>query len=500
MLGRWRFPIRAPDAGRGSLTRRAAMGGIAACAAWPAQSVASAPVQNAKNMHEIVAGHVLALAKGRDIRLRMLIPSGSGGNVQPVARRFEQLTGVRVGITETLYADINTDLSLAALSGTQEYDLALPATFGLPDLVASGAIRPLTDMAGRYEPPGFRDGILFGVGDRFDGDIYGFQTDGDTYLMFYNKDMLEDPDARRRYRAQFGQPLEMARTWGELDRQMAFFHRPEQGQYGGLLLRRPGYLAWEWWVRFHAKGVWPFSVGMEPQIACSAGVQALHEMRAASDSQWPGADHLGLFEHWDRFAQGDVFCCLGWGGSQKFFNRQGSAMRGRLTYGPTPGGMIDGALLRTPYFNWGWNYVVTQNTAVPEIAYLYALFAATPEMSTLAVRRVDGFFDPFRPEHYEDPGIRAAYGDDFLRVHRASLEDAIPDIYLMHQGEYFRVLGEWLDRAMTAEVTPEHALERVAQRWRVITRRAGQAEQQARWQQLRAKYPAHIRRVLRDLV
>jgi len=143
---------------------------------------------------------------------------------------------------------------------------------------------------------------------------------------------------------------------------------------------------------------------------------------------------------------------------------------------------------------------VSSNSDLPEIAYLFALFASTPQMSTLAVRQSDGFFDPFRPEHYEDEGIKSAYSPEFLTVQRASLESAIPDLYLENQGEYFRVLSEWLTRALAREVTPRTALERVAQRWQLITNGSGRPAQKTRWAQLRAKYPKQIRDELRDIM
>ena len=67
-----------------------------------------------------------------------------------------------------------------------------------------------------------------------------------------------------------------------------------------------------------------------------------------------------------------------------------------MAFGPMPGGMVKGQLLKTPYFNWGWNYVVSTVSKQPEIAYLFTLYACSPVMSTHAVRDVDGYFDPFR--------------------------------------------------------------------------------------------------------
>ncbi|OUS20826.1 transcriptional antiterminator [Rhodobacterales bacterium 59_46_T64] len=481
-----------------AMSRRTALTTLAASALVPVASRLAAAAGDA-SLHHDIARRARALTAGQKINLQLLLPEGSRANVTPVIAQFLAMTGVHVTFTESSLEEINTQLTLDALSNTHTYDLALPATFGVPDLVASKAILPLSKFVAKHEPEGFRDDILYQVGDSFDGETYGFQTDGDAYVMFYNKAMLKNPTERARYADQYGVELEKPLTWQELDRQMAFFNRPEQGQWGGLLFRSLGHVAWEWWVRFHAKGVWPFSPDMEPQITSSEGISALEDMIRSSESLCPEAAHVGVFQNWERYSRGDVYCNIGWGGSQKYFNSAGSGMRGNMVYGPTPGGMLEGELLITPYFNWGWNYVVASNSAFPELAYLFALFASTPEMSTLAVRQKDGFFDPFRPEHYDDIGIKSAYSEEFLAVHRASLEASIPDLYLKNQGAYFRILSEWISRALSGEVSPQEAMERVAQTWQVITSGAGRPLQIKRWEQLRAKYPARIRRVLRDL-
>lgn len=120
-------------------------------------------------------------------------------------------------------------------------------------------------------------------------------------------------------------------------------------------------------------------------------------------------------------------------------------------------------------------------------------------MSTRAVRQVDGFFDPFRPEHYDDPGIIEAYSEPFLKVHRAALAGAIPDFYIKQQSEYFSTLAEGLDQALHGEEKPQAALTRVAQNWELTTSHTGRAGQVAQWRRVRAQYPPAVRAVLRDV-
>lgn len=450
-------------------------------------------------LDQIVVETVRRLVDGKQMNLRCLIPNGSGDNVKPVATVFQAETGVTIDLLETPVDDINSQLTLDALTGDVGYDVALPATFGIPDLVEAGVIRSVSDFAKIHEPDWFRKDILYVVGDSFDDELYGFQADGDAYVMFYNRTMLENPEEQKAYETRFDAELSVPRTWAELDRQMAFFHRPDEGMFGGTMFRTPLYLVWEWWIRFHAKGVWPMAPDLTPQIASDAGVAALEEMIAATDYQVEGVRSFGLFENWQRYAKGDIYCNIGWGGTQKYLNATDSRMRGNMVFGPTPGGLVGGELLLTPYFNWGWNYVVTAASTQPELAYLFALFASTPTLSTLSVRQGGGYFDPFRPEHYTDPVIEETYSREFLDVHQSSMIGAIPDLYLANKGEYFATLSHWLDRALSGRATPQEALDRSAQKWRILNNRSGVEQQTRRWHELKAKYPPRVAALMTDL-
>jgi multiple sugar transport system substrate-binding protein len=458
---------------------------------------------NADNAEQSVDAYVVQVLRDRfsaqSQSLRLLLPNGSGANLGPVIATFTAQTGVNIEPIEVPLDEVVNTLILDNVLDQRLFDIALPATFALPDLVSAGTLLPLDEYVAAHEPAGFRDGILYPTGDTFDGETYGFQTDGDAYLMFYHAEMISSTENQERFAERFGHRLEIPRTWEELDRQMAFFHAPEDGVFGGLLFRVPQFLAWEWWGRFHSKGVWPMAPDLTPQIHGEAGVTALEEMIRATDSLAPGHENIGLFENWERYAKGDIYANIGWGGTQKYLNQPKSGMRGRMVFGPTPGGQIGQGPLAVPYFNWGWNFVVSATSDYPELAYLFSLFAASPRMSTLAVGQTGGFFDPFRAEHYQDAKIIDAYSAPFLKVHREAMGNAIPDLYLKGHSEYFSALAKGLDAAVTGALKPEVALQGVAQKWELISGKAGHAQQVLRWRDLREKYPPHVKAALRDL-
>ena len=446
-----------------------------------------------ENVHAEAAQRAKELAGGKPTTLTILEPSGSLGNIKPVADQWKAATGIDIQFVEVPLDQINQKVLLEAVSKSGSFDIALPASFGIPDLVTSGILVNLDELAEKYEPEGYQKDYLYTIANYYKGSLYGYETDGDAYVMFYLKDWLDDPEQNKKFADKHGYKLKVPDTWEELDAMMAFFNQPDQNRFGGALYRTQYFIAWEWWVRFHAKGFYPFDDNMKPQINNDAGVKALEELIAASKFLYPGARSNGLFENFEAFSQGDKFCNIGWGGTQKFLNSNKSKIRGKMAFGPMPGGMVKGQLLKTPYFNWGWNYVVSSVSKQPEIAYLFTLYACSPVMSTQAVRDVDGYFDPFRVVHYKDPQIIQNYSAPFLAVHEQAMRDSIPDLYLRGQGEYFDVLRVNIQAADVGEKKPKQALDEVASKWDSITRRMGKPSQVVQWRFLKSNYPEGIR-------
>ncbi|MFK8017337.1 MAG: ABC transporter substrate-binding protein [Gammaproteobacteria bacterium] len=421
--------------------------------------------------------------------LRLLLPAGSEANVQPVIDQFSAQTGVQFRVDRVAVDDINTKLLLAAGSG-ESIDVALPATYGIPDLVEAGALTSFDDINLGFDL-GTETESLFTLGDYYNNQRYGLQTDGDVYVMFYNARLLNDPELAAEYQRQFGEPAQPAQTWGALDRLIRFYHAPSHSRYGGALFRTPGYLAWEFWIRLHAKGRLPFDDQMRPQLTSDEGVVALEELTEVTRYLHPAASTAGLVANWELFAKGETFCCIGWGGSQKYFMSTMPNDKLDVVVAPTPGGVIAGQPRAFSYFNWGWNYAVPSTSSQPELAALFAYYAASPQMSTQAVREQAGFFDPFHESHYSDTKIAAVYGEEFLSVHRQSMRDAIPDLYLRGRNQYFEVLDEYLRRVDRREITPANALSVVSRLWEVVTDELGRAGQVKQWRLLKKRYPGN---------
>jgi multiple sugar transport system substrate-binding protein len=441
---------------------------------------------------------VRSLQSRKPSTLRLFYPKGSLGNLLPCVTLFEHGSGIKVEMIEASLDEISSQLMLEhRLNRSESYDVALPPTFSIPDLATAQVIAPLNEWAKRHESPDAFASSLYKLGDRFLGQLYGYQADGDVYLFFANKKWLNDPQSRARYEDHYGHTLSIPRTWDEVDRQLEFFHDPAHNRFGGCLFRTMQYTVWEFWIRLHSKGIWPFDAYMNPQIDQAASVEALRELIRATRFLAPNVKQNGLFANFKSYAEGNTYCNLGWGGTRKYLQSSVSQMRDNVMHSPMPGGRIGQETLAMPYFNWGWNYVVLERSRQKELAYLFCLFASTVSMSTLSVRNQDGYFDPHRREHYEDPTIASLYGRDFLKAHRESLRNAIPDLYIQDCNLYMSALKHAIQSCIMYNVQPELALRKVARRWNELTDKIGREAQIKQWTYLRSCYPTSLQQLLR---
>ena len=474
-------------------TRRQFLGSAALAALAPSFSL-RASVPPPATFQAAVSTFSERLGESKPERIRLMAPQGSVPNLQPIIERFRDWCGIEVDLVLAPVDDINTRLMLETFGGGSASDAAVVATFGIPDLANAGALRPIDDFDERLAGArSLRDSSLYTLGDRFLGESYGPQVDGDVYLMFYNRALLEDPVLQERHQARFERPARPARTWRELDELLQCAHDPDRGVNGGLLFRTPRYIVWEYWVRLHAAGVLPFDDEMAPRLTEPAAVAALEALLACNAFLHPDAARNSLTDNWAAFANGDTLCNIGWGGSQKYFRKHGASLPGGVAVAPLPGFEREGDAVTLPYFNWGWNIVVPHGAAHPGYGYVLGVIATLPEVSTASVQAIDGFFDPYQEAHYADPKITEVYGPEFLNVHRAGMRTALPDLYVRGQGQYLESLSANLILANDGLVSPQEALAATSDRWERITDALGRDSQTRQWRELVDRYPEALR-------
>jgi multiple sugar transport system substrate-binding protein len=137
-----------------------------------------------------------------------------------------------------------------------------------------------------------------------------------------------------------------------------------------------------------------------------------------------------------------------------------------------------------------WSGVISEFSRNPEATYALFAFLGTPTMSEWNAKHGFEGIDLGRPQHFLPPHGTA---DIEMYLETGANEEDIREVssgyynnyasptyeYLKIPGtaEYNLALEQQLQAAITGQVTPEEALERVAQQWEGITDRLGRQEQ-----------------------
>ncbi len=412
---------------------------------------------------------------GRGDTLKILYPKGSLANVKVVSNIFTEKTGVNVILQEGVLDEISSQLIVEnSLSDqSKNFDLALPPTFSIPDLVETKTIASLDKYLKKYRK--LKTSSIYEYGETYKGHFYGPQTDGDVYLLFLNYSLVSAIN-KKKYQDKFGVNLTTPKSWEELDQQIRYIHNPDQNIFGGTLFRNKDYLTWEFIARLRAKGISLVDSEMNPLFASEVAIQTLEEMISLNNYLHPSVSKNGLFDNFKLFSEGNSFCNIGWGGTQKYIVSNNKKLASQLKYSLLPGGESQ-KIKHSSMFNWGWNYVVSRRTKFKELAFLYAMFATSVSMSLKSVEEAEGFFDPYLYSHYESPKVKNTYMNSFLEIHKKALKESTSDFYMQGHGQYMAALNSALFSASEKRLPFDVALRKAGEKWQRITNEIGRNSQ-----------------------
>lgn len=399
--------------------------------------------------------------------LKILYPKGSLPNLQPVAALVFKQVGLKLQLIEGELQDLPSQMTLEhRLGKPPSWDIALPPTFAIPNLAVAEIITELDTYLQPQIYAYLDKGEMYTLGDYYRGKRYGFQADGDVYLMFYNYGKFVELGLSKKFEDTFSQKYVLPRTWKELDRDMKFVSESKTGLFGGSLYRTKGFVNWEYWLRLHALGVTPFDANFRSCLGKEEALEALVELVEVTKYLKPDSLQNGLFENFESFSKGNSFCNIGWGGTQKYLMANFKDPANNLQYALPPGGITKNKQkIPLSLFNWGWNYCVNSRSKQKRLAALFCALGGSERYSTISVQGKDGYFDPHHEAHYRDPQINEIYSPEFLRIHKKAMSTAMPDFYIQENNLFLSALERGIMSAVKGELKPKMALKLVNKKW-----------------------------------
>jgi multiple sugar transport system substrate-binding protein len=442
------------------------------------------------------------------------------GPLYEVREEFEAATGAKLEIVELPFAEHFPKLMNDLTSQTGQYDASIAGAWWLGDLVGGDFIVPYDKY---YDDPSFPEWddqeVLPGPREllSYGGEKYMVANDHDGQVMYYRRDLLEDPKHQKAFQEEYGYELRPPQTWDEFGDVAEYFNGKDlngdgQGDSGLTMHLKVGGQGMFHFMSFSAPYVigpenpslyWFDPENMEPLIDSPGHVRALEKLVELTEYGPDAMTAWSLGESWDHFLRGEAALTFTWGDLGALAQQEGSKVKDKIGAAPIPGTMeyydIEaGEWVQTDEPNvvgnttgGSWAGVISKFSDAPEATYYLLALMATKEKSTVyAARGWDGV-DPGRYYHFLPPDGSASMEDykkagwsegdasEYTTAYYDSFnaEQQFPYLRIPATFEYWTALDTSLSEAVTGQAGPEEALKTTADEFDSITERLGREEQ-----------------------
>ena len=399
---------------------------------------------------------------------------------------WEELTGIKINVIEAPLDEMFTKIMQAHRAGSGAYDVLNVVPNQMPDLAFAGVLEPLDEWVEQYGyrdelstiAPVYRDNQMM-----VEGTTYGFPDDGDVLVLYYRRDLFEDPENMAEFKAMHGYDLAPPKTWqqfNEIGRFITDKYAPDI--YGAGMLRQPGNAQYLFQERFRVEGGKFFdSETMKATINSEAGVKVFTEMVEANKFMPPGVEQWGFIEAFNAFLAGDIAMTISWPPVGRWAAGYGKGTEAlawipetkvadKIGYALPPGG--------TPELAVGFSLSVASGSANKEAAYLFIQWMNSEEISLQRVQLPFALRDPFRDSHFTSEEYRARWPNagDYLDTLKAGAETGLLDLSLIQTDRYEEGIRQAIS-SLWAGDDPQEILDDLAESWDALTERIGVEKQ-----------------------
>ena len=358
--------------------------------------------------------------------------------MKPVIAEFTKETGIGIGAVQDISIFDAPQRAMAeALSRSPQFDFIHINSNMIPSLVSAGYLEPLDEY---IKKAGFHLDAVSDYGNfmNYGGQTYGVPTDGNVHIQYTRKDLIDNPDNKKRFADKFGTELKIPETWEENLRLQEFLMDPSKDLYGsGNLRNRANGVTW-WYMMFYSAGGFPFDDDMKPTLDTPAGQYAVDLYLQDKKVNHPEAANWGTPQMIPRIAQGHVVSCQYWDGTCKTIaNPKQSKTVGQFYFSLVPGSKFTGKMIHRSISSPLAAILINKYSPRKAQAAYMALWLGSGKNSIPIVSDpVNAFNDAWAKAHYDgDAGDQRLYArrhqrgrDEFPGGSTAGLSDRLPRI------------------------------------------------------------------------
>ena len=213
---------------------------------------------------------------------------------------WERLTGIKVKVIESPFAQIYSKVIAEHIAGTGGIDVIDGSPVWMPDFAEQDVIDPIDSYIRKYKAQSTLNDYhpLYRALMKYKGQTWGFFDDGDVWNLYYRKDIFANAKLRAAYKAKFKRALGIPRTWDEFTETSQFItDQLAPTVYGGgegRGLGNPGNQFY-FFQQFRARGGQFFNPRtMKAQINNAIGVKTMQSIMLEMKASAPGIEKLEL--------------------------------------------------------------------------------------------------------------------------------------------------------------------------------------------------------------
>lgn len=456
-------------------------------------------------------GTALAQKQWEGATIRLCTEDVLAASAEMFRSEWEEKTGAKVTIITVPYGELYEKLLMPLVTGVEAFDLMFYPGTWLGTFAGNEYVLPLDEWIQKDEA--FNWGEIpdkIQVFSMWAGKIFAIPGDGDTHLLYYRKDVIENPENKEKFKKEYGYELGAPKTWKEYRDVAEFFHGWDwdgdgKVEYGAAEARRKaGQAVWTFLTRAAPYTSIPEQKGglffdprdMTPLINSPGHVEALKDYIELMKVCSPGIEDYMVGDLREDFYLGKVALTIDWGDTAQFAaNAPGTVVSDKVGYALLPGARktwdyenekwVDFPNINfAPFLAFGgWVYGIPINSKHPEAAYDFIAFLAGPEKSYIASTTARTGVQPFRDSHFTQLDRWKAWGfadpGEYLDVYRESFQfpNSIMDLRIPGMARYQEALDTELAEAVTGRKTPQQALDDAVAAWKKITDELGREKQ-----------------------
>lgn len=166
-----------------------------------------------------------ATSSGDAKSVTVLVEGGGKAELEPVAEAFTEETGTKVSLVELPYEGLFDRLASDFSSGAVSFDVAALDAVWLSGF--ADAVEPLDDMFTDEVQADLFPALLEEA--QVDGAFVGMPVWTNAEILFYRKDLFEDPAQQAAFEKEYGYPLAPPTDWKQYLDVAAFFTQDTDG-------------------------------------------------------------------------------------------------------------------------------------------------------------------------------------------------------------------------------------------------------------------------------